>query len=123
LGAAETTRLDAISLSCLSGCANFTVSHLQMPNVPADGSALGLASLVATAPGTYAAQYLLTFTDDTALGVGQQQNTLILNLTGTVAAVPEPGSWGLMLAGLAGLAVVQRRGSGLRPRRIRAAAP
>lgn len=111
LGAAETTRLDATTLQCMSGCSDFNVAHLSVQDLLAGRSASVMASLMATAPGTYTAQYLLTFADDAAVGVGQQQNTLTLNLTGTVAAVPEPGSWGLMLAGLVSVAFVVCRKS------------
>ena len=103
LGAAETTTLDAVGLSCVSGCSDFALSPAALQDLVAGQSAPITASLTATAPGSYAAQYLWTFSDDLATGVGQQQNTLVLNLTATVAAVPEPGTWALMGAGLLGV--------------------
>ena len=57
------------------------------------------ALLGGLAAGHYQATYTLNFTDDTAVGIGQMTNALTLNLSGTVAAVPEPGTWAMMLLG------------------------
>jgi hypothetical protein len=62
----------------------------------------GSAVLTAAAPGEYGATYRLVFSDDTAVGAtgSQLQNSLTLNLEGSVAAVPEPSEWAMLMAGL-----------------------
>ena len=57
------------------------------------------------------ATYTLKFKDDDAIGATQSQleNTLTLSVQGTVAAVPEPGSWALLSIGLLGLSFCRRK--------------
>jgi hypothetical protein len=110
LGAANTTRLDALSFSCVSGCGAFQLNLASFGDLVAGSGVGGSVKLLATAAGSYAGQYLLSFMDDTAVGVGQKQNTLTLNVSGFVAApVPEPETYALLLAGLGAMGFISRR--------------
>lgn len=104
-GAADTTRLDTASLSCSGDCSAFSLDLSSFQDLVAGQSVQGLTSLVSgLAAGHYSAVYTLGFADDNAVGVGQRANALTLTLGGdAVAAVPEPASGALMLAGLAAL--------------------
>ena len=77
----------------------------------AHGDHMGDQRLTALGAGNYGATYTLKFKDDDAIGATQSQleNTLTLSVQGTVAAVPEPGSWALLSIGLLGLSFCRRK--------------
>jgi hypothetical protein len=103
LGDASTTKLDFVSLQCVSGnCDAFNITLPSFQDLAAGSSVAGNVALTTTLGGAYAATYSLVFSDDTAVGATSThlQNALTL----TVAAVPEPGSWALLGLGLVGLA-------------------
>jgi hypothetical protein len=112
LGDSSTTKLDFVSLQCTGGdCGAFGVTIPSFQNLVAGGSAAGSASLLASNVGNYSATYLLTFSDDTAVGATASHltNTLTLSVGGSIAPVPEPGSWALLSLGLIGLAFRARK--------------
>jgi hypothetical protein len=112
LGGSSTAKLDFVSLQCVSGnCGAFNVALPSFQDLAAGTSVSGSAGLTASAAGDYAATYKLVFSDDTAVGATSThlQNSLTLNLQGSVPAVPEPGSWALLSLGLIGLAFRSRK--------------
>ncbi len=112
LGDSSTTKLDFVSLQCQGGdCSAFGVTMPSFQDLIAGGSAAGSATLLTGNVGNYAATYLLTFSDDTAVGATASHltNTLSLRVEGSVAPVPEPSSWALLSLGLIGLAFRCRR--------------
>lgn len=109
LGAAQTTALDSVSYTCVSGCSDFSLSLASFSALAAGQSMSGSVALLASTSGSYSGQYLLTFDDDRLVGVGQLQNSLTLNVTGNVAAVPEPETYAMFLAGLGVMGFLGRR--------------
>jgi hypothetical protein len=112
LGDSSTTKLDFVSLQCVSGnCGAFDVTLPSFQDLAAGGSISGNAALATNVAGDYAATYQLVFSDDTAIGASSThlQNSLTLNLQGSVPAVPEPGNWALLSLGLIGLAFRRRK--------------
>lgn len=110
LSAANTIAMDGATVSCTGNCAAFSLSPLTISNLAANGSASGSAALIASTAGSYSASYLLTFQDDAGTaGVGHANNTLTLNVSGNVAAVPEPETYAMFLAGLGAMGFLGRR--------------
>lgn len=114
LGDASTTRMDYVSRQCISGdCNAFTVTlPTTAPaswNVAGGSGVAGTTALTSSATSTSKATYLFTFKDDNAVGATNThlQNTMQL----TVAAVPEPSEWALLMAGLLVVGFVARRRS------------
>jgi hypothetical protein len=108
LGDASTTKLDYVSRQCISGdCNAFTVTMPTSGDVTGGSSLTGMTALTATATPNSTATYRLTFSDDTAVGVAstRMQNTMLL----TVAAVPEPSEWAMLLSGLMVIGFIARR--------------
>lgn len=110
LSAANTIAMDGATVSCTGNCTAFSLSPLTISNLAANGSASGSAALIASTAGSYSASYLLTFQDDAGTaGVGHANNTLTLNVSGNVAAVPEPETYAMFLAGLGAMGFLGRR--------------
>jgi hypothetical protein len=112
IGDASSTKLDYVGLQCMSGdCAAFDVSMASFQDLAGGGSVAGSASLLTGIAGSYDATYMLTFSDDTAVGAAASHltNALTLSLQGSVAPVPEPSTWAMLAIGLAGLAFRYRR--------------
>lgn len=110
--AGSTTLLDGLSITCTSGdCGAFDLSLASFADIAAGSSVSGLSSLLATAAGNYFATFELKFSDDTAVGAAssRQQNSLFVELSGSVSPVPENESYAMFLAGIAALGVVSRR--------------
>jgi hypothetical protein len=110
----DTTKLDFTgAIQCIAGnCSAFNVTMPSFQDLVAGSSqAGGLATLIAAAPGHYEASYRLMFSDDTSVGAttSQLQNSLTLNLEGSVAAVPEPAEWAMLLAGLVVIGFIAQR--------------
>lgn len=109
-GDSNTTRLDQLgTVSCTGDCAAFNLSWAALSDLNANGSASGTARLISTVAGQHSATYSFRLGDDTSIGVGQTSETLSFTLNGTVAAVPEPESYAMFLAGLLALTTVSRR--------------
>jgi hypothetical protein len=111
-GDASTTKMDYVSRQCISGdCGAFTLTLPGTPgaswNVAAGGSVAGTTALTQYATSTSKATYLFTFSDDTAVGATNThlRNTMQL----TVAAVPEPSEWAMLMAGLLVIGFIARR--------------
>ena len=84
-------------------CDDFDLSLALVQNLGVGNSFGGIVkALYGEVVGDYEATYAFLFSDDTAVGATSthQRNTLLLTLHGSVAAVPEPGTIGLVLAGL-----------------------
>ena len=112
LGDGSTAKLDFVSLQCISGnCDAFNVTLPSFQNLAAGASVGGTAALTANLAGDYAATYKLLFSDDTSIGATgtHVQNSLLLNVQGSVPAVPEPSSWAFLSLGLIGLVAFRRR--------------
>lgn len=112
LGDQYTTKLDMIGLSCTGGdCGAFNVTRPYFQDLLADASVAGAAVLATTVPGQYGATFALSFRDDTAVGAtaSHLDTVLTLDLHGSVAPVPEPGTWAFMSVGLIGLAFLRRK--------------
>ena len=111
-GDASTTKLDLIGVQCVSGdCGAFSVNMASFQDLSAGSSIAGSASLATTVAGSYGATYALMFSDDTSIGAGASHltNALTLGVQGSVAPVPEPGTWAMLSLGLLGLAFLRRR--------------
>jgi hypothetical protein len=112
LGDASTAKLDFVGLQCVSGhCGAFDISLPSFQDLAAGSSVAGSAALIAGVTGNYDARYLLTFSDDSAIGATASHltNALTLDVQGSVAPVPEPGTWAMLGLGLAGLAYRYRK--------------
>lgn len=96
-----TAPLDLVSFAG-NGDTSVLGANLSLVNNLAAGANQGfLASFDTASPGSFAASYQLSLSDDMLLAgaVGGQQ--LTLNLLGNVTAVPEPGYWALAVLALA----------------------
>ncbi|MEY2689849.1 MAG: hypothetical protein RL375_4048 [Pseudomonadota bacterium] len=116
LGAStSTTLMDFVGYSCTGSaadCASFKID-LSFSNVAA-GTQVGGSILLDpnSALGTHNASFVLQFRDDDGTGSAATQrfNTLTINASGNnVAAVPEPHSAAMLLAGLGAIACMSRR--------------
>jgi len=111
-GNASTTKLDYFNVQCAGDCTAFNLTLATLQNLATGQPGVaGSASLTALGAGNYGATYTLKFKDDDAIGATQSQleNSLTLNVQGTVPAVPEPGSWALLSIGLLGLSFCRRK--------------
>jgi len=100
--AAHTTRLDLLDVTCVAGACDADILGWSLQDLPA-----GQAASFHIGAGARSATYALVLGDDRAVGAAAslRQRTLMLN----VSAVPEPGTWALLLAGVAVVGVRARR--------------
>jgi len=100
--AAHTTRLDLLDVTCVAGACDADILGWRRQDLDA-----GQAANFHIGAGARSATYALLLGDDTSTGAAAslQQRTLTLS----VSAVPEPGTWALLLAGMAVVGVRARR--------------
>jgi hypothetical protein len=100
--ASHTTRLDLLGVQCVQGDCDAGVLGWSLQDLAAgQGAAFRIGA------GSRSATYALLLGDDTAVGAAASHRQQTLTLT--VSAVPEPGTWALLLAGVALLGVRARR--------------
>lgn len=103
LGDADTAAMDSISFGCSGDCSAFKLSLSSIQNLGAGSHFAGFVDEnYYDVVGNYEATYTFLFSDDTSVGATSthKQNTLFLTVSGSVAAIPEPGTIALVLAGL-----------------------
>lgn len=100
--AAHTTMLDLLDVTCVAGACDADILGWRLQDLAA-----GQAASFRIGAGARSATYALLLGDDRAVGAAAslQQRMLTLN----VSAVPEPGTWALLLAGVAVVGVRARR--------------
>ena len=100
--AAHTTMLDLLDVTCVAGACDADILGWRLQDLAA-----GQAASFHIGAGARSASYALVLGDDRAVGAAAslQHRTLTLN----VSAVPEPGTWALLLAGVAVVGVRARR--------------
>lgn len=106
LGDANTTKLDKVSVSCVGDCDDFQLTLPSMQDLVAGGSGIA-GGITRIGDGAGSATYTLIFSDDTALGASASR--LQNSLSVSVAAVPEPAEWAMLLAGLLVVGFIARR--------------
>jgi hypothetical protein len=110
--AATTVKLDFESVSCISGdCAAFALSPLSFNDLIAGNSVSGSVGLATANAGAYQAVFELGFSDDQVGAISsRRENSLTLNVNGTVAAaIPEPDTYAMILSGLGFMGFLARR--------------
>jgi hypothetical protein len=108
LGDAATTGADIGVWSCSGDCAAFSLSLAAADGLQAGASTGGQVSFLGGS-GPVSARYFFTAADDDAVGAASTRLARTLTLDVSVSAVPEPGSWALMLAGLGCVGLKRRR--------------
>lgn len=95
-----TSSLDVTGLSGTGDTSKLTTDLSLLDNLAAGGNQTFMANLDTSQTGSFSATYFLNSSDDTSLTGATAGQQLVLTLTGSVAAVPEPTSIALLAIGL-----------------------
>lgn len=102
--------LDLDSFAVTGDAGKFSTNLAGFANLAQDGAQSFLAGLDTSSVGNFSAHYILTLSD-ADVGASSTRSTyqMELNLVGNVAAVPEPETYAMMLAGLGMIGAIARR--------------
>jgi endonuclease I len=95
-----TSSLDLIGITSSGDTSKLTTDLSLLDNLAAGGNQSFTANLDTSQIGTFSATYFLNSSDDTSLTGATAGQQLVLTLTGSVAAVPEPASIALLVTGV-----------------------
>ena len=107
--ALNATGMDFVSAAITSG-SGFNLGSLAFSNLTNGNVATDAITFNTSTAGTFSETIKLKLADTANVGVGQKDNYLTINVSGTVvAAVPEPETYAMLLAGLGLVGTIVRR--------------